>query len=330
VNDAQLLDARRVLLQGIIDYTGLVPPAPLEVDEAVAAYRAARHHDHGWVLGRFVSPASRLEELAASLSATMVAGEEPWPISVVLDGELGRAAARAQSFAAHMGSAAEMVFAERRPFGEEAGEDRPSSAAAVLATARAMAAISPTVTVFIEAPAFHESPARLGDPAIRATGGRPNETLAAMAAAADAMQRTVGATISCGRGEMDAVPSVFQVTRFLIGCRNAGIPFTVTSGLEHAIRSHDSDRGPGMHGFVNVVVAAGLALDGFGEATIAEALSATDGAAFSIRRSGVAWAGHRLNIRSLQRLRHAWFPAFGSPSFDLPVERLIAVGALET
>jgi hypothetical protein len=68
-------DARRALLERLIDHAPLFPPASLPLEEALAEDRRARAADGAWLVGRFVCPATRLAEL----------GEEPRPLSVVLD-----------------------------------------------------------------------------------------------------------------------------------------------------------------------------------------------------------------------------------------------------
>lgn len=54
----------RVLLHEIIDYAGLFPPARLEMQPALANYLRYHSGPHAWMLGRFVCPCTRLEELA--------------------------------------------------------------------------------------------------------------------------------------------------------------------------------------------------------------------------------------------------------------------------
>ena len=51
------------LLDGIIDYAGLFPPAKLPMDEAFARFAEHRSSDDGWMLARFVCPVARLDEL---------------------------------------------------------------------------------------------------------------------------------------------------------------------------------------------------------------------------------------------------------------------------
>ncbi len=70
--------ARRALLEGLIDHAPLFPPASLPLEEALADHRRARESPHGWLVRRFVCPASKLREL----------GDEPLALSVVLDEEV--------------------------------------------------------------------------------------------------------------------------------------------------------------------------------------------------------------------------------------------------
>jgi hypothetical protein len=72
-------DARRILLERLIDDAGLFPPARKPMERAVADHRSARAGAHAWMLGRFLCPASRLGELAD-------AGPEPdWRLGAIAD-----------------------------------------------------------------------------------------------------------------------------------------------------------------------------------------------------------------------------------------------------
>jgi hypothetical protein len=69
-------DARRALFQGLIDHAPTFPPAQLPLTEGLAEHRRIRDGDTGWIVNRFVCPASKLPEL----------GDEPLRLSVVVDG----------------------------------------------------------------------------------------------------------------------------------------------------------------------------------------------------------------------------------------------------
>jgi hypothetical protein len=73
-------DARRALLERLIDHAALFPPASMDMPDAMAADRAARASEHAWMIDRFICPASRLAELPDDTPA----------LSVVLDADLDR------------------------------------------------------------------------------------------------------------------------------------------------------------------------------------------------------------------------------------------------
>ncbi len=64
----------RALLEGLIDYAGLFPPAKLPMEEALRKYDVYSRGEHAWMLGRFVVPASRLHEVP-----------EHFPVSVLIE-----------------------------------------------------------------------------------------------------------------------------------------------------------------------------------------------------------------------------------------------------
>ena len=68
--------ATEALLARLIDDAGQFPPARKPLEEALRDHEAARASEHGWMLGRFLCPASRLQD-----------GSLPRPLGVVCDGE---------------------------------------------------------------------------------------------------------------------------------------------------------------------------------------------------------------------------------------------------
>ncbi|MEK6236805.1 MAG: hypothetical protein N2C14_19025, partial [Planctomycetales bacterium] len=73
--------ALRALLTDSIDYAGLFPPAELSLEESARNHARYLKEPEAWMLGRFVCPASRLDEL------NKIAGElssgDPWRVTVV-------------------------------------------------------------------------------------------------------------------------------------------------------------------------------------------------------------------------------------------------------
>lgn len=66
---------RHALFGGLIDHAPTFPPEELPLDQGLAEHRRVRNSEHGWVVNRFVCPASKLGDL----------GDEPLRLSVVLD-----------------------------------------------------------------------------------------------------------------------------------------------------------------------------------------------------------------------------------------------------
>jgi hypothetical protein len=100
-------------------------------------------------------------------------------------------------------------------------------------------------------------------------------------------------------------------------CRDAGVPFKATAGLHHPIRSGDR------HGFLNLLAAAVFA-DGDLEAILGE----EDPAAFTLDEQGFGIHDHRADAETIAEARAERFVAYGSCSFDEPVEDLEALGFL--
>jgi hypothetical protein len=133
-------------------------------------------------------------------------------------------------------------------------------------------------------------------------------------AVAAVREARAGAKIRCGG---TTLPSVEEVAAFIAACRDAGVPFKATAGLHHPIRSGDR------HGFLNLLAAAVFA-DGDLEAIVAE----EDPAAFRLDAQALAVHGHHADAATIAEARAELFIAYGSCSFDEPVEDLIALGIL--
>ena len=84
-------DVRHALFGGLIDHAPTFPPEQLPLELGLAEHRRVRETEHGWIVNRFVCPASKLGEL----------GGEPLRLSVVLDtGELPQADERIEAIEA--------------------------------------------------------------------------------------------------------------------------------------------------------------------------------------------------------------------------------------
>jgi hypothetical protein len=70
-------------------------------------------------------------------------------------------------------------------------------------------------------------------------------------------------------------PTPVELAAVLCACRDRALPFRLAAGLRHAIRHTDPETGFTHHGFLNVLAAAIVAVDGAEVADVAEVLAAT-------------------------------------------------------
>lgn len=298
-------DARHVMFAALIDYAGLYPPASLDMTGAVTGYRAARTSPEAWIAGRFLCPASRLEDLAAALVPSMEMGEPVWPVAVTFDLAPGESAGAAAAFHTEMQPAAAVHLAEAAiPPGSDA-----SAVASLITTALS---INDTVIPFLEVPRDGAVPA----------------TIESIAAAVGAALRPGGAKLRCGGLTPADFPSTHEVAEFILECVARDLPFKTTAGLHHPIRHHDEDAGVMRHGFVNLLTAAAAARSGAGLLTVEAIIADTDPTAFDLSFGMVTWRDERLGTTDIETTRHETFIAYGSCDFHEPVHELADLGML--
>jgi hypothetical protein len=63
----------RALLDSLIDYAGLFPPASLPLEQAIRKYDEYRNSEFAWALGRFVVPAAVVKEVPPDYPLSVIA-----------------------------------------------------------------------------------------------------------------------------------------------------------------------------------------------------------------------------------------------------------------
>jgi hypothetical protein len=124
-----------------------------------------------------------------------------------------------------------------------------------------------------------------------------------------------GAKIRCGGLTADLFPSDDAVARFVTECRRLRLTFKATAGLHHPFRTRDEEIGVLQHGFVNLLAATAIP-----EADTVKIIAETDPGAFDIGPETIGWRGNHGDAAEAR----ASLTAFGSCSFDEPVEDLLA------
>lgn len=291
------MTALNALLDGLVDYAGLFPPAALPMAEAVRNYAAYRVGAERAMLARFVLPVARLDEFVRH-AATGASDGAPWPLAVLAS---AADASALDAFDAAHGSRWRVDTVEA-----QAGD-----AAGVAALA---AAFGGRRTVYVELP-VREDPAAL----IAAVG----------AAGMRAKIRTGGVTV-------EAFPTPEQVMRFLTACVAQRVPFKATAGLHHLIRgeyalTYAPDAALGtMYGFLNVFVAAVLLHAGHAAAAVLPFLTERDAAAIVASDDAIVWRGLRATAAQVVDARTTLAGSFGSCSFMEPVQDLADLSLLPT
>lgn len=281
------------LLQGVVDYAGLFPPAGLAMPEAVAEYRAALAGPSAWMLGRFVVPATRLAELAAVLAS------EPSPRAVsaiVRDGAADDLAAIAAFNAGASGARVDSI--EAKPQSLE-GVDWLAAQGRTVGEVYVEIAPRPDVDAWL---------ARVAALGLRAK------------------VRTGGLTA-------DAFPSPVALAAFLGAAVRHGVPFKATAGLHHAVRGRypltyePAAAAAPMYGYLNVL-AATAALQAGGSVAEAEALlQQTEVETLRIAEDGLRWGARSFDAAALRTLRASGLVSFGSCSFREPAGEFGALAA---
>lgn len=287
----------RPLLTGIVDYAGLFPPAGLDMATAVRNYAEYRHDLDGWMLGRFVTPAARLDELSLELRA-LDDGHDEWPIAALLGSDVRQDLEMVDAFNDEFTSVARIDTLEGK-------------LATTAAIDRAAAAAGNRFALYAEVPV---------DP-------DPRELIDAIAAAGiNAKLRTGGVTA-------DAFPPAWDVVRFMRRCAEANVPFKATAGLHHPIRAEhrltyaaDAPRGV-MYGYLNVFLTAALLPELSDEEAVA-LLEERDPRALDVTRDAIRWREHELRADQANAARERVASSFGSCSFREPVDDLRALSLL--
>jgi hypothetical protein len=294
------LKSVRALLTGSIDYAGLFPPSQLSMAEAVRNFAAYRKSDHAWMLGRFVVPVARLDELQEAASTLAEKDDKPWPISALAAEDIYDTLKRLSSF-------------NERYAGGFIVDSLEVKANSVSKIENTVDALPDDLNAYFEV----------------GLGSNFAELIATLAIDRQhAKIRTGGVT-------PDEFPRSRDIIRFVRTCLAGNVPFKATAGLHHPIRCYRpltyAKGGPSgtMHGFLNLFLMTGFARESYKPDSLEELMEEEFGEVFRFDDEGVTWRGENtLSVWHLERLRRLGIQSFGSCSFVEPVEDLKALGLL--
>jgi hypothetical protein len=288
--------ALRALLEGLIDYAGLFPPASLDIQAAVRNYSEYRAIEHAWMLGRFIVPAQRLDEFA-TVFAEACCDEQmsPWLLSVLSSGNADEDARMIGSFREGVALLDAIEF----------------KAVDAAQAEQQLGTVPSGMTGYVEFPPQASSQIL---PVLKKARAR--------------------AKVRTGGISPDAIPGAEELASFLIACAKAKVPFKATAGLHHPLRStqkltyqQDSPSAI-MHGFINVFAAAAVAYQGASEGDVLDLLNEQSSSAFQWEKNALKWRNHRLSAKQIKTVRDKFAIGFGSCSFTEPIHDLKALGWL--
>ncbi len=290
----------QTLLDGVIDYAGLFPPAKLDMAPAVANYIRTLQGDDEWFLGRFVCASTQLNDLKAALLQIPDAPEIP--VSVIgrandnLDGWHSALEHDAKTMTDFVKSAGDLAVIE-------AYEVRIPSHKNIEACIRDLNSFQ-DVDVFVELP----------------WGMGIDDSLAALAETEwlCAKARTGGPTPG-------AFPAAAELAEFLHGAVGLDLSFKLTAGLHHPFPKHDRETGARMHGFINVLAACAFALsEDMSRSELEDLLLTQSSDAWSFTDKQLRWCDSTVSIEDIEDSRELFW-SIGSCS---PKEGLDELGAL--
>jgi hypothetical protein len=311
------------LLDGIIDYAGLFPPAKLPMDEAFARFVEHRSSNDGWMLARFVCPAARLDELEP-LVACADRSQAPIAVSV-----LGRGGQTLEDFLESVNQDEKNLVGFSDRLGDKVVVDAfevrlPEAGGAAVAVNQAWIRLSRggtrALTPYFEVSLLGEwrQPLPAAAAAVRDTDRNAGDGL------------RVGLKIRCGGLEAEAIPEVTAVAAAIATCRATGVLLKATQGLHHPFRRHDPELGTETHGFINLFAASALAhVHDLPVTRLIEIVADTDPESFVFEPNRLAWREYGASAEEISEARRSILTSFGSCSFSEPRDDLRALGFFE-
>jgi len=269
---------------GLVDDAAMFPPGDLPLADAVAAYQERRDAWYADLVGPLVVTDTTLPEVPPEI-----------PVSVVLTSGAG-AVAGVASMARKKGNRLVGVETAVRDLDDIAGNVRRITAA--VDAARSEGGLADT-SVYVELPQTEPT----------------THWLAAADAVAEADHRL---KLRTGGVEAHMFPTAAAVAAWIDAALDRETPFKCTAGLHHAVRHRDPETGFEHLGFLNVLLATTVALDGGSVPDVAQVLDdhyANDLVALA-RQSDLDGA-------------REWFTSYGSCSVTEPLDELVALGLLD-
>jgi hypothetical protein len=316
---AAMYQSVRLFMEKLIDYAGLFPPAGLPIEAAIRNYQAYSLDQDSWMIGKFIIPVSRLQELVPYMP--LFSRDHPLMLSVI-----GDRSSDADECKELLAESLEKIQSFGDQFQAEAQIDvldlplPPIPLEAHLLEAIGRGTSKHGLKTFCELTyalnAEWES--------------RMLAALDEIAAYNETSGLSYGIKLRTGGITANAFPTANQVALVLAGCRDRDLSLKFTAGLHHPFRMYRNEVKTKMHGFLNVFFAGLLAYSHKLEIqNIAKILEDELPEGFKFSSDGLDWRHLSMTSSEIQAYRNEGLSSYGSCSFDEPRDEMREFQLLE-
>jgi hypothetical protein len=291
------------LLDRVIDYAGLFPPAELEMPRAVSEFLVTSKGPDAWILSRFACPSARLTEFGDELRTRP--GLADTPVSVI-----GTASQDLDGWHAALEQDAKLM----NDFVEQVGESAAIEAYEVRIPAnKDIVRCIKDLKAFEEVDVFVELP----------WGAGIDDSLAALAET-----EWLCAKARTGGQSPESFPPALELAGFLHGAIALELSFKLTAGLHHPLPRVDRATGARIHGFINVLAASAFAyVEDMSRNEIADVLLTASLEEWRFEEKRLSWRDSSITLEDIEDVREMFW-SIGSCSVEVALSDLDALGLI--
>ena len=314
-------------MTGLIDYAGLFPPAQLPFDEAISNYSAYQTDPMGWIVPRFILPASRINEIEKHSDKLFGDGK------VARFSILGGASKSTKEFGTQLANCLEAIATLK--LAHEKGAD---ASVVELKLPENLLRTGTDWYSFLSETYHFVSTGHSGDIDVFLEAAFVDgweelyERLSEAIAAQNITNREgvrFGLKLRCGGVQADMFPSCHQVAKVIQTCADYEVPMKATAGLHHPVRHFNDSVNTYMHGFFNVFGAAILSkVHGLEFDRILNIVEDQDAASFVFDDQGFSWKDLFADSDQIGIARRAFITSYGCCSFEEPLEDLASLNLI--
>lgn len=259
--------------------------------DAVHRYQSFYLGNHGWILGRFILPVSRLSEFEFVLRDRLDSKE--WRLSCVIGEDVNSALNEVRRF--NDRNSVHNLLIDAVEINLSGQDSLGQSLSLIPAGLNCYYEVSPDISIELLEK-------------MKACGGR--------------------AKIRTGGVKAEAIPQTECIAGFLKRSAEVGICFKATAGLHHPLQSihpltYEPDAPVGrMHGFLGVFLAAAFARQGMATEELVHVINSDGANDFSFGIAEVQWHNARVATEMIRQVRQQFAISFGSCSVEEPTADL--------